>query len=96
MGQAYELPVVYGILAESSDGYAHALLIIHIQSNLGTVILCHIPDKLLRRAGKLKILRCAPEALQLLDKLLLRRLLAELHKYCCGMAVQNRNTDALA
>lgn len=52
MGQAHEFPVIDRILPEASDGYAHSLSEVHIQSHLGTVILLHVLDELLRCAGK--------------------------------------------
>ena len=56
MGQSNEFPVVNRIFSQPAYGNSHSLLIIHIQFYLGTVIFFQILDKLLRRAGQLKLL----------------------------------------
>ena len=95
MGQAYELPVVDSVFAETACAYAHAVLGLAVELALRTVVLLEVGDELLRCAGKLKLLRKALEILPSLEDLLLRGLLLEVYEHCCGVAVGNGNTDAL-
>ena len=40
--QTDELPVVNGVLSQTADGNAHAVLIVDIESYLGTIVLLHV------------------------------------------------------
>ena len=96
MGQADELPVVNGVLSQTSDADTHAVLIIHIQCYLRTVVLLQILDKLLRCTGQLQLLGKSLECTQLFNQLLLGGFLFKLYKYCGSVTVSYRNTHALA
>ena len=84
VGKSDKFPVKQGIFSETSDGDAHALLIVYIQSYLGTVILLKVLDELLRRAGKVLLLGHAAEGAERIDQLLLCGILAEIDR-CTGL-----------
>ena len=80
MGQAHKLPVIYVILTQTSDGYAHAVLVIHVHRYLRTVVFPEILDKLLRRTRQLRFLRESFEADQFFNELLLGRFLFKINE----------------
>ena len=96
MRKTYEFPVIHGILAKSADAHAHAVLIVHVQVHLRSVVLLKILNELLGSTGKCKLLRNAGKASELLDQLLLRGLFLKLYKHCSRMAIQNGHADTLA
>lgn len=61
MGESREFVVIHSVLPKPSHADAHALLKIHIQRNLGTVIFLQVLDKLLRRTGQLQTLGLSAE-----------------------------------
>ena len=90
-----ELPVINGVLTETADRDAHAVLVVHVEGNLWTIVLLEVLDELLRCRRQLKLLWLTAVAAECLDELFLRRLLMELDENRRGVTVQNRYTDAL-
>ena len=96
MGKTDELVVVHRILSQTSDGYAHTVLVIYIQCHLRTIVVFQILDELLRSARKLCLLRKSLEVYELLYKLLFCNFFLKINENCCRMSVQDRNAHALA
>ena len=87
VGKSYEFIIIDRILPQPSDGDPHASLKVHVKADLGPVVLLHVAHKLLRRAGKVKLLGKSFILLQFLDQLFLCRLFPELDKSCRRVAV---------
>ena len=96
VGQAHELPVKEAVGAEPADGDAEAALVIHIQLNLGTVVLFEVLDEVLRSVGEVEFLGKAAEGAELLDQRFLVNFFAEVDKGGRRVTVQDRHADALA
>ena len=96
MGQSHEFPVINFIFSQAANRYAHAVFVVDIQFYLRTVVFFHVLDELLRCTWQIQFLRKSFEVHQFFDQLFFGRFLFELNENCCGMSVQNRNTDALA
>lgn len=55
VGQAHELPIEDGVLAQTADGNAHAALVIHVKLDLRAVLLSEVLDEVLRRVRQAEL-----------------------------------------
>lgn len=76
--QSHELPVEDGILAQTSDGNAHAVLVIHVLEHLRAIVLGQVLDEVLRSVRQTDLGGLAGVVDQAVDQLVLGGVLAKL------------------
>ena len=95
MGQAHELPIEDGVLAQSADGNAHAALVIYVELDLRAVVLGEVLDEVLRRVRQAELGRLGGVVHQTINELFLGGLLAEVQEHGGGVAVEHGHADTL-
>lgn len=87
MGQADKLVVILAVFPETSDGYAHAMLLIPVEPGLGHVVLLKVGQELLGSRGQVQTLGLSGKLLPAAENLLLGRLVVKAYKDSCQMSI---------
>ena len=83
------------VLSEPAHADAHTPLIIHIQSNLRTVVIFQVLDKLLGSTWQIVFLGQTSEVNPAVYNLLFGGLFVKVYKDCGRMSIEDRDADTL-